>query len=341
MKNVRAQLSIYLCLFLAGSLYGQQSSPTRQPSAEPATSVAAAATAAAQPAVPRLIKFNGVLRDLSGKPIAGPVDVIFSLYSDEAGGAALWFETQTVQADGRGNYTVLLGAMTPTGVPLELFTTGEAHWLGVQVSNLPEQSRVLLVSVPYAMKAGDAETLGGKPASAYLLSSQADAHAAATAAALSGMITSGATKTTTSSESPVSNTFTQNYIPVFSDNLGTTTNSIMFQSGTKIGINTNAPAFTLDVNGNAFAIGPKAAAPGTGGTMRFRDDTGTVRWLFGIPGSAGSQDFQMYNYTNGRAPIFIQNGAASYSLYMHGNGNVGILTNNPTFPLDVNGNILG
>src|SRR5512143_1740910 len=240
MKNVRAQLSIYLCLFLAGSLYGQQSSPTRQPSAEPATSVAAAATAAAQPAVPRLIKFNGVLRDLSGKPIAGPVDVTFSLYSDEAGGAALWFETQTVQADDRGNYTVLLGAMTPTGVPLELFTTGEAHWLGVQVSNLPEQARVLLVSVPYAMKAGDAETLGGKPASAYLLSSQADAHAAASAAnaaTLSGLIASGATKTATSSESPITNAFTQNYIPVFSDNTGSLTNSILTQSGTKLGIN--------------------------------------------------------------------------------------------------------
>ena len=84
-----------------------------------------------QAAIPRLIKFNGVLHDLSGKPLSGPVDVTFSLYSQEAGGSALWFETQTVEADALGNYTVLLGAMTPTGVPMELFTSGEAHWLGV------------------------------------------------------------------------------------------------------------------------------------------------------------------------------------------------------------------
>jgi hypothetical protein len=42
-----------------------------------------------------------------------------------------------------------------------LFATGESRWLGVQVQ-VPgeiEQPRVLLVSVPYALKAADAETL--------------------------------------------------------------------------------------------------------------------------------------------------------------------------------------
>src|SRR3990170_1578308 len=34
---------------------------------------------------------------------------------------------------------------------------------------LEEQPRILLVSVPYALKAADAETLGGKPASAFVL----------------------------------------------------------------------------------------------------------------------------------------------------------------------------
>lgn len=32
-----------------------------------------------------------------------------------------------------------------------------------------EQSRVLLVSAPYALKAGDAETVGGLPPSAFML----------------------------------------------------------------------------------------------------------------------------------------------------------------------------
>jgi hypothetical protein len=66
---------------------------------------------------------------------------------------------------------VLLGATQPTGLPLDLFTTGKARWLGVRpepptVSELP---RILLVGVAYAMEASDADTLGGKPASAFAL----------------------------------------------------------------------------------------------------------------------------------------------------------------------------
>ena len=53
---------------------------------------------------------------------------------------------------------------------MELFASGESRWLGVQ-ANVPgerEQPRVLLVSVPYALKAADAETLGGLPAAAFV-----------------------------------------------------------------------------------------------------------------------------------------------------------------------------
>jgi hypothetical protein len=63
-----------------------------------------------------------------------------------------------------------MGSTQNDGVPLDLLT-GEPRWLGVQF-NRPgevEQPSVLLASVPYALKSVDAETLGGKPASAYLL----------------------------------------------------------------------------------------------------------------------------------------------------------------------------
>src|SRR6266567_1246795 len=122
--------------------------------------------------VPRFVKFSGTLQDMAGKPIVGVADVTFALYAEEAGGTALWYETQTVETDALGRYTVLLGAMRANGVPVEMFTSGEARWLGVQVGKLPETAqggRVLLVSVPYAVKALDAETLGGKPASAFML----------------------------------------------------------------------------------------------------------------------------------------------------------------------------
>jgi hypothetical protein len=185
MQILTTSISRYLgvvCLVLAteATLFGQPSGAAAQVERAPSAAAAPAAPTTAGPAamgtsplqpavVPQLIKFSGTLVNLAGKPIAGPVDVTFALYAAEAGGSPLWFETQTVEADSLGKYTVLLGAMTPTGVPMDLFAAGAARWLGVEVSNLPEQPRVLLVSVPYAMKAGDAETLGGKPASAYQL----------------------------------------------------------------------------------------------------------------------------------------------------------------------------
>src|SRR5713101_7257291 len=122
-------------------------------------------------AVPRLIKFAGTLKDAQGKPLSNTVGVTFAIYKEQEGGAPLWLETQNVQLDEQGHYSVLLGATKSEGLSLELFSAGEPRWLGVQV-NLPqelEQPRVLLVSVPYALKAADADTLGGMPASAFVL----------------------------------------------------------------------------------------------------------------------------------------------------------------------------
>jgi hypothetical protein len=57
-------------------------------------------------------------------------------------------------------------------LPLELFTSGEARWLGIQVQGQPEQARVLLVSVPYALRAEEAQRLAGREASEFLLAEQ-------------------------------------------------------------------------------------------------------------------------------------------------------------------------
>jgi hypothetical protein len=120
--------------------------------------------------VPRLVKFNGTLRDAEGQPRAGTVGVAFAIYSEPSGGAPLWQEVQNVSSDQQGRYEVALGVTKSEGVPVNLFTAGESRWLGVQVLSLGEveQPRVLLVSVPYALKAADAETLGGLPPSAFL-----------------------------------------------------------------------------------------------------------------------------------------------------------------------------
>jgi hypothetical protein len=119
-------------------------------------------------AVPHLIRFKGVLKNSVGQ--AGAVGITFSIYSDSTGGTALWQESQAVRIDEQGRYAVLLGVTTQEGIPPELFSSGQPRWLGTQsqLQGESEQPRVLLASVPYALEAADAQTLGGLPPSAFL-----------------------------------------------------------------------------------------------------------------------------------------------------------------------------
>ena len=118
----------------------------------------------------RVIRVNGALQLASGSP--APVEIVtFAIYADETDGAPLWQETQNVVVSRDGQYTALLGSTMPEGVPLDVFTSQDKRWLAVSVerSGEPKSPRVLLASVPFALRASDAETLGGKPASAFLL----------------------------------------------------------------------------------------------------------------------------------------------------------------------------
>ena len=120
--------------------------------------------------VPNLIRYSGTLKDVQGAALSSStaVGVTFSIYKQQDGGAAVWMETQNVTPDASGQYNVILGSTTATGLPDDLFSQQEQRWLGVQVQGQAEQARVLLVSVPYAFKAHEAETLGGLPASAFV-----------------------------------------------------------------------------------------------------------------------------------------------------------------------------
>ena len=107
------------------------------------------------------------MADANGNALNRVVAMTFSFYAEQRGGAPLWSEVQNVQVDGTGHYTALLGFTKPEGLPVELFTHALARWLGVQADGEAEQPRVMLLSVPYALRAADAETLGGRPPSAY------------------------------------------------------------------------------------------------------------------------------------------------------------------------------
>ena len=214
--------------------------------------------------VPRLVSYSGRVLDEQGKPHLGIAGVTFSIYKDQYEGSPLWLETQNVTADSKGNYIVQLGATKPAGLPLELFASGEARWLGVRVNGGEEQARVLLLSVPYALKAADAQTLGGLPASAFMLA------VPSAAVNSTSMVASSAESLTPA----VSGTGTTDFIPLWTNSSGALGNSLLFQSGTgstaKIGVNTTSPTATLDVNGaenvrgalNLPATGPASAAAG-------------------------------------------------------------------------------
>jgi len=204
-----------------------------------------------QMAPPPLIQFSGVAMDDGGNA-TGNVELTFSLYTARQGGEPLWSETQDLALDPLGRYSVPLGITRPDGVPAPLFTSGGTRWLGVRIAGQAEQPRILLVSVPYALKAGDAATLGGLPPSAFLLAAPASANAGAV----------DATNTTSNALPPasaVTGTGTVGFLSLW-DTTSDIIGSALFQSGSgataKVGINTTTPASMLDVNGSVTIRGP-------------------------------------------------------------------------------------
>ncbi len=115
--------------------------------------------------VPRLVKFSGSIPDSAGSTVV----LHFSLYAAQTGGEPIWSEAQSVTLSDAGKYSVLLGITTSPGLPQQLFTTGSAKWLGVKLGDGEEAPRTLLLAAPYALKASDADTLGGHPVTDFAL----------------------------------------------------------------------------------------------------------------------------------------------------------------------------
>lgn len=220
-------------------------------------------SAASAQVPPPLIQFSNVATDAGGNSLSGELSITFSLYSSQQGGEPLWTETQNnIQLDATGHYSVQLGITQPNGVPTTLFNTGEARWLGVRIADQTEQPRLLLLSVPYALKAGDSATLGGLPASAYMLAPTTDGNGSALS-----YVPETAGASAPPSNSAVTGAGTVNYLPLW-DTTSDIVSSVLFQSGTgataKVGIGTATPATTLDVKGGATIRGV-LTLPSSGG----------------------------------------------------------------------------
>ena len=199
--------------------------------------------------VPPMVSFNGMLTDINAKPFTGVVGVMFSLYKEQQGGVPLWTEMQNVQADKTGHYAVMLGSTSAHGLPADLFVSGEARWLAVQPEGQPEQPRVVLLSVPYALKAGDAQTIGGLPPSAFVMAAPGTTNSGSLSSQQDGGNSS------TPAPPPLGGSGTTNYIPLWTPNGTTLGNSVFFQSGNKIGLGVTNPLLTLDINGSELVRG--------------------------------------------------------------------------------------
>ena len=118
--------------------------------------------------VPGLINFQGMLTDEAGTSLDGTFNLYFRIYDAATGGTQLWAEEQDGVLVINGVYNVQLGVNT--GLSADIFT-GDARYLQVEVYNSDTGTwevlspRLRLTSTAFALRAGDAETLGGHEAS--------------------------------------------------------------------------------------------------------------------------------------------------------------------------------
>jgi hypothetical protein len=57
------------------------------------------------------------------------------------GGEPLFTESQMIALDEAGRYKAQLGEANPNGLPADLFSSGEARWLEVQIAGQPTEPR--------------------------------------------------------------------------------------------------------------------------------------------------------------------------------------------------------
>jgi hypothetical protein len=263
-------------------------------------------------ATPRVLKFSGSLSsDPSVHFEPGPVGITFAIYKERGDETPLWVGTQNVTIDEQGRFTVLLGESEDNAVPLDLFSSGEARWIGMQRIPEREGERIMLASVPYALKAADAETLGGKPLSAFVLAPASDGSTSA----------SGKKKLT-----PVVNG-AAGYIAKFIDATNID-NSILFESAGRIGLSTTSPQGPLHINSVMLYRNGGVGSIQTGmnpGIMLENAATNTTVLL------SENNGFTVFASNSATVPL----SGSDLRLVVRPTGNVGISANNPQAPLHI------
>jgi len=110
-------------------------------------------------AVPRLINFQGVVKDSAGNtPLVDQLGITFTIYDAPLGGTALWTESHSVTMVSGGLFNVLLGEFNP--IPDSVFED-TVRYVGIQVESDPEMlPRQRLTSAGYAFRTGQWTSAG-------------------------------------------------------------------------------------------------------------------------------------------------------------------------------------
>jgi hypothetical protein len=186
-----------------------------------------------------------------------------------------------------------------------LFAGGESRWLAVlaHAPGVSEQPRVLLVSVPYAMQAANADTVGGLPATAFVRADTAAANAATAMSAVRDL------------------------------SVAANVCRIPYRAYLGTGSSTGGS--------DGFVVAGTNLDPSAGYSLSFLGNSGTLLegWnrsagggeidLISNRGGGATGGFALYDYTNG--------GALNQLATFQGDGKVGIGTGAPDQMLTVNG----
>jgi hypothetical protein len=330
---MKTRVLCFVLAFLSIGLFQSVAQETDTSAAVPAATTHAS--------VPNLIRFSGVAEDVDSKPLAGTVGITFLFYRDQQGGAPLWMETQNVRADASGRYSVELGATKSNGLPTEVFTSGEARWIGVQVSGQAEQPRVLVMSVPYALKAADAETIGGLPPSAFVKATPAVGSSPVPAGSQNGTGSSSATAGSPTNKfgSAPTPQFTVTtpggvvgQLPLWTTQTAirsSVINQVGAGAAATVGIGSSSPGERLTVGGNSLADTKIEVNAGGDQYAASRIRNSQVSWLWQVVPSRDSP--------GGRLRLVDETATKEWLAITH-TGNVGVGTNTPGAKLDVLGN---
>jgi len=190
-----------------------------------------------------------------------------------------------------------------------------------------EQPRLLLTSVPYAVKAADAETLGGFPASAFL---RANSTASASSKAPND------TPNVSETGQVPSGTGTTNSLTKWVNGTGLLGDSSLFEVNSFLGVGTSNPTSGLHIVNGTNANFTLQSTYSAGPQMEFKNaGTAAADWVFGIPGNVNGSSFFIYDAKNLNSVFTIEQGAPANTFYANASGFMGLGTSNPSSALHI------